>query len=65
MENVIERILQSSPHEVEHLLKIIQDRYQTLYPDWELCILTLEKNADRNVQLDGIIQLLENMKTSL
>lgn len=64
MEAIIERISQASPSEAEHLLKAIQDRYHALYPDWDLCIFSLEKSADRNEQLDKIIHMLQGMKTS-
>lgn len=64
MEAIVERITRASPTETEHLLKAVQNRYHALYPDWELYILSLEKSADRNEQLDRIIHMLQNMKTS-
>ena len=64
MKTLVERISQANPSETESLLKAVQSRYHTLFPDWELCIISLESVADRNEQLDKIIQMLQNMKTS-
>ena len=64
MQEVLTKIAQADAYEAEVLLKAIWKRYEILFPDWEVSILTLQKSADRNVQLDRIIAMLEKRKTS-
>ena len=59
---MIEEIGKADGDEVEELLKVLIQRYAVLYPDWELGVISLQKNADRNEQLDGMIRILQGLK---
>ena len=64
MIEVIEKIAQANATEMESLLKTVLQRYAVLFPDWELSVISVEKNADKNEQIDRIIASLEKMKTN-
>ena len=59
---MIEEIGKADGYEAEELLKVLIQRYAVLYPDWELGVISLQKNADRNEQLDGMIRILQGLK---
>ena len=59
---MLEIIKNIKPEEMSDVLMAVQRRFHELYPDWELIITTLEKNVDKNEQLDRIIALTEKMK---
>ena len=64
MENLLDGIRKAKKEEIGELVKAALDRYRELYPDWEVITVAIEKNRNRNEQLDRIIALLEKMKTS-
>ena len=59
---LISGILCATEVEIEQILTAVSQRYSELFPDWEISILTLHKETDRDQQLDRVISLLENMK---
>ena len=63
MGDLVEKIGQANEREIEKLLKAVIQRYATLFPDWELSVVSVEKNKDKNEQLDRMIELLEKMRT--
>ena len=63
MLDLAKEIARADADEIDRLLKMVMARYAELFPGWELSILSLPKCADRNEQLNGIIQLLQGMKT--
>ena len=63
MFDLVEEIKQADGTEIEMLLKAVLQRYAVLYPDWEISTISLQKSADRNVQIDRMITMLQNMKT--
>ena len=63
MTNLAEEIAKASETEIEKLLEAVRTRYNELFPDWEIIMISIEKTADRNEQLDGMIAILQNMKT--
>ena len=60
--SILEKISHAKPEEMSDLLTAVQKRYAELFPDWELHILTLEKAADKNAQIDAAIALMEKLK---
>ena len=59
----ITEIENANGEEMDQILKAVLSRYSVLYPDWELCTVSILKREDRNEQLDRMIMLLEKMKT--
>ena len=49
---------------IEEILNAVLHRYAELFPDWEVNTISLQRSQDRNEQLDRIIAMLQNMKTS-
>ena len=62
MIDLTDTIAQADNVELDGILKAIVQRYTALFPDWELCVISLEKTSDRNEQLDRMIAMLQKMK---
>ncbi len=62
MVDLVGEIARADEVEIEKLLKAVLRRYTVLFPDWELSAIFLQKNSNRNKQLDQIIELLQKMK---
>ena len=60
--NKIDWIKTAEPEELEDILKALLERYRAVYPEWDVSVVSLEREADKNEQLDRMIQLLEKMK---
>ena len=63
MLDLIEEIEKANGEELDKILKAVLSRYRVLYPDWELCTVSVLKSNDRNEQLDRMIMMLQKMKT--
>ena len=63
MMELTEEIAKANGEEMDQILKAVLSRYSVLYPDWELCTVSILKSEDRNEQLDRMIAMLEKMKT--
>lgn len=59
---LLEDIRNTSGDELNQLLMKIVERYEVVFPDWSITIITLEKSRDRNEQLDRIIAHLQAIK---
>ncbi len=64
MVDLVQKIAQVDELEVDDVLNAVRQRYTGLFPDWELILISLQKSADKNEQLDKIIGLLQNMEAS-
>ena len=64
MFNLMMKIAQANELELDTILKAIMARYETLFPNQEICVLSLEKASDQNEQLDRMIRMLEKRKTN-
>ena len=62
MVEMIERINALGPDHIQDVLQAVLARYRVLYPDWELSVISLEKDRDKTAQLNRIIAALESMK---
>ena len=60
--NLINEINNAKPEDMNDILLTVRRRYLELFPGWDLMLISLEKNADKNAQLDQIIKLLQQMK---
>ena len=62
MVDLVGEIAKAEDTEIEKLLRAVLDRYAVLYPDWEVCTLSLQRSQDRNEQIDRIIAMMQNLK---
>ena len=60
--DLLERIKTAESEEINDLVTAVLARYRALFPDWDISIVSIEKNGDRNEQLDSIITLIEKLK---
>ena len=63
MEEMRQKIAQADAEAVDTLLTAVLARYGELYPDWEICTMSVRKDEDKAKQIDAIIRRLEYMKT--
>ena len=56
-------IAQADEMLLSQLLRAVLQRYEELFPDWEISTISLEKCSDTNEQLDRMITILEQMKS--
>lgn len=60
--SVLSEIKNAKPEEMNDILLAVRERYQELFPDWEVIIISLEKAVDKNEQLDRMIALMKRLK---
>lgn len=60
--DLLERIKTAESEKINDLVTAVLARYRELFPDWDISIVSIEKNGDRNEQLDSIITLIEKLK---
>ncbi len=59
----IQNLIQTAAAEdLPEILLAVLDRYAVLFPAWELSVLSVEKQQDRNAQIDGVIAVLNQLK---
>ena len=63
MEEMLRKIAEADAEAVDTLLTAVLARYGELYPDWEVCTMSVRKDEDKAKQIDAIIRRLEYMKT--
>ena len=63
MEEMLRKIAEADAEAVDTLLTAVLVRYGELYPDWEVCTMSVRKDEDKAKQIDAIIRRLEYMKT--
>ncbi len=49
---------------MEAILKTVIKRYSQLFPDWDVSVITIDKEKNINEQIDRIVKILNNMKQS-
>lgn len=64
MRDLITETAHADKNEIAELLQAVLQRYAILYPQWDVSTISLPKSEDRNKQLNGIIHLLQQMKTT-
>ena len=50
-------------YEIPYVLEAVIERYNQLFPDWEIGTFSVERRKDKNEQLDQIIEFFEKLKT--
>lgn len=62
MEHFTEIIKNVRDEDIPFLFKAVAQRYQEVFPDWSVTVITLKKTKDRNEQIDRIISNLQAIK---
>lgn len=61
MEKMLEEIGQANAASLDGILKAVLRRYAELFPSWEVIFISLEKNTQRNGQINRIIETLKKI----
>ena len=64
MSFLAEQIALAREEEIEELLRALIRRYGELFPDWEISMISLQKQESRKAQLDLMIETLEKLKNT-
>lgn len=60
MRKVIERIEQATDLELQDIMRAIEKRYATAYPDWDVVYIAVPKDPElRRKRLENILVLLD------
>ena len=62
MNKLIAAIEQTDVGQIGDILNTVLRRYGELFPEWEISIISVKKNEDRDDQIDQIIQMLLRLK---
>lgn len=62
MEELLDRINKVDEGQIQQVLDAVLARYTELYPQWAVSVISVLRNADRNLQIDQMIRLLESIK---
>ena len=60
--DLLERIKTAESEEINDLVTAVLARYRELFPDWDINIVSTERNHNKNEQLDAIIAMIERLK---
>lgn len=59
MNELLDKIQHVDIDQINDLLQCVMERYRKLFPGWEISLISIEKDGDRNCQLDAMIALLQ------
>ncbi len=62
MDQILNLIEQADPQELEIILDEVLDRYEILFPQWSVSLVSVQHTADRNEQIDRMICMLQKLK---
>ena len=62
MEELLDRINKVDEGQIQQVPDAVLARYTELYPQWAVSVVSVFRNADRNLQIDQMIRLLESIK---
>ena len=62
MKDLLKEIAHADEERIDMLLTAVLSRYAVLYPEWEICTVSIQKTGDKNQQIDRTIQILERLK---
>ncbi len=62
--DIFEEIDKLAESNINDVVDAVLNKYKALFPDWEIATFAICKKGDRDAQLDNLINLLENLKTS-
>ena len=60
--DIYEMISEMGREDIADVLDAVLFQYKQLYPEWDISIMTTDKTADKNEQMDRVIELIQNMK---
>ena len=60
--NLSKTISMLTEDEISEVFMELLARYRTLFPNWEICVFTIDKNKERNFQIDELIAVMKTMK---
>ena len=61
---LVHQVNMATENEIQEILSAARKRYEELFPDWEITVVSIDKTQDRNAQIDRLIQMLETMRKS-
>lgn len=59
---LVDEISKIHEDEIEMILSTVLERYAVLFPNWEVSTISIQKNSNRNKQIDQMIAMLQNLK---
>ena len=62
MNDLEKQIANANAYDLDVIMHALMRRHKTLYPDWELTIVSLPKTPQRNEMIDQSINLLQQLK---
>ena len=62
MEELLDKIDEVKESQIQQVPDAVLARYTELYPQWVVSVISVLRNADRNLQIDQMIRLLESIK---
>ena len=62
--DIFQEIDRLTASEINAVVDAVLAKYQELFPDWEIATFSIFKKDDREDQIDRLIQLLKELKTS-
>ena len=62
MDQILNLIEQAEPQELEIILDEVLERYDKLFPQWEVSLVSVQRTTDRNEQIDRMIHALQKLK---
>ena len=60
--DIYDEINDADGEEITEILDIVLHRYEQLFPQWSVSVVSIEKCEDRMEQIDRMIAFLEAMK---
>ena len=60
--NLINEINNTDRSNINDVLNAAINRYRQLYPDWEISLISIEKESDRDYEIEKMIELLNNCR---
>ncbi len=55
-------VMSADGTDLEDILRLVKHRYEQLFPNWEIHMISLEKGENRARQIDSMIAILERLK---
>ena len=64
MLDLFQEIAQADAAIIEDILDAVIRRYAVLYPEWELNVFSVQKDTDKDAQIERTIRFLESLKNN-
>ena len=60
--NLINEINNTDRSNINDVLNAAINRYRQLYPDWEISLISIEKESDRDSEIELMFEFLNNCR---